>query len=435
MRTITYEAAEEQEETVSAFLMMFLEYASEIGAFRLLERLVRVKMKAVWYSVLHKGQTVIASLVMGCEHTKAINEVLREERAAATYLGMSRFPDQSQINRYLTRMDEENVAQLGEVHAQLFEAQSHARRAVGRIVVDIDQCGLVVNGKTYQWARKGYFPRKRGEIGYQLSAAYIGAYQEALQVYLEPGNSHCKSRLSDLLADIERLLLTDNPTVQVIRRLDAGYDSADNRQMLACLPGFFILKGADSKLAKRLAQTVRLQDWLPVAEGVHGVEIEAQEGVRCLLYEFYLGDGRLDYALLFTNLPHAEFGVIRSFEFYNERTTIEAFFAASRHVFNIQSMRSRKFNAIYAFLRFVFLTHNLIHWAKCSRLADSEFEHASTRELVDKFTRVRAYVCWEVRWRVSIIGASRWATALLLALSRPPRLVQLAYPFARLHIT
>jgi len=435
MRTITYEAAEEQEETVSAFLMMFLEYASEIGAFRLLERLVRVKMKAVWYSVLHKGQTVIASLVMGCEHTKAINEVLREERAAATYLGMSRFPDQSQINRYLTRMDEENVAQLGEVHAQLFEAQSHARRAVGRIVVDIDQCGLVVNGKTYQWARKGYFPRKRGEIGYQLSAAYIGAYQEALQVYLEPGNSHCKSRLSDLLADIERLLLTGNPALQVIRRLDAGYDSADNRRMLDGLPGFFILKGADSKLAKRLAQNIPLQNWLPVAEGVHGLEIEPQEGVRRLLYEFYLSDGRLEYALLYTNLPKVDFGVLAAFEFYNERTTIEAFFASSRHVFNIQSMRSRQFNAIFAFLRFVFLTHNLIHWAKQARLADSPFENASTRQLVDNATRVRAHLHWEGRWRVSIIGASRWATALVQALSRPPCLVQLAFPFARLHKT
>jgi hypothetical protein len=435
MRTITYEAAEEQEETVSAFLMMVLEYATEIGVFRLLDSRVKVKMKAVWYSVLHKAQTVMCSLVMGCAHTKAINDVLGEERAAAAYLGMARFPDQSQINRYLTRLDDENVAQLGEVHAQLFEAHSQARRAVGRIVVDIDQCGLVVNGKTYEWAHKGYFPRKRGEIGYQLSAAYIGAYQEALQVYLDPGNSHCKSRLSTLLADIQRLLLTDNPTVQVIRRLDAGYDSADNRQLLAGLPGYFILKGADSKLAKRLAQTVKLQDWLPVADGVHGTEIEPQAGVRCLLYEFYLSDRRLDYALLYTNLPQAEFGVIRAFEFYNERTTIEAFFAASRHVFNIQSMRSRKFNAIYAFLRFVFLTHNLIHWAKAARLADSPFEHASTRELVDKFTRVRAYVRWEGRWRVSVIATSHWATALLNLLSRPPRLVQLAFPFARLHKT
>jgi hypothetical protein len=435
MRTITYEAAEVQEETVSAFLMMFLEYATEIGAFGLLERLVKVKMKAVWYSVLHKAQTMMASLVMGCEHTKAINDVLGEERAAAAYLGMPRFPDQSQINRYLTRLDAENVAQLGEVHAQLFEAHSQARRAVGRVVVDIDQCGLVVNGKTYEWAHKGYFPRKRGEIGYQLSAAYIGAYQEALQVYLDPGNSHCKSRLSDLLADIERLLLTDNPQIQVIRRLDAGYDSADNRQMLASLPGGFILKGADSKLAKRLAQQVRLQDWLPVAEGVHGTEIQPQAGIRCLLYEFYLSDGQFAYALLHTNLPQAEFGVCRAFAFYNERTTVEAFFAASRHVFNIQSMRSRKFNAIYAFLRFVFLTHNLIHWAKCSRLADSEFEQASTRELVDKFTRVRAYVSWQGHWRVSIIATSRWATALLNVLSRPPSPIQLAFPFARLHKT
>jgi hypothetical protein len=435
MRTITYEAAETQEETVSAFLMMFLEYTTEIGAFGLLERLVKVKMKAVWYSVLHKAQTVMCSLVMGCEHTKAINDVLGEERAAAAYLGMPRFPDQSQINRYLTRLDSENVAQLGEVHAQLFEAHSQARRAAGQIVVDIDQCGLVVNGKTYEFARKGYFPRKRGEIGYQLSAAYIGAYQEALQVYLEPGNSHCKSRLSDMLANIERLLLTDNPALQVIRRLDAGYDSADHRRMLASLPGFFILKGADSKLAQRLAQTVRLQNWIPVADGVHGVELAPQDGVRCLLYEFYLSDGRIDYALLYTNLPQAEFGIIRAFEFYNERTTIEAFFAASRHVFNIQSMRSRKFNAIFAFLRFVFLTHNLIHWAKVARLTDSPFEHASTRELVDKFTRVRAYVRWEGRWRVSIIATSRWATALLNILSRPPRFVQLAFPFARLYKT
>jgi hypothetical protein len=38
----------------------------------------------------------------------------------------------------LTRFDADNVAQLGEVHAQMFERQSQARRAVGQIVVDID---------------------------------------------------------------------------------------------------------------------------------------------------------------------------------------------------------------------------------------------------------------------------------------------------------
>ena len=435
MQTITYEAAEAQVETVSAFLMMVLEYGKEIGLFTRLERLVKVSMKEVVYSRLQKAQTVMASLVMGCKHTKDINDVLSQEVAAANYLWMNRFPDQSQINRYLTRFDAANVAQLGEVHGQMFEQQSQARRAVGEIVVDIDQCGLVVSGQHYELARKGYFPRKRGEMGYQLSAAYIGAYDEALQLYLDPGNTPCRQRLPDFLRDIDRLLERDNPTLTVIRRLDGGYDSAANRQLLASLPGYFLLKGADSRTATRQAIGIPLYHWLPVAEGVHGIELPAQDGVRCLLYEFWLTNGQRDYALLYTNLPVERFGVQAAFEFYNQRTTIEAFFATSRQVFNIQSMRSRQFDAIFAFLRFVFLTHNLIHWAKQARLAASELADASTRTLVRHLARVRATIRWDGQWHLAILPSSRWATLLLEVLTRPSVPVQLELPFARLHKT
>ncbi len=106
-----------------------------------------------------------------------------------------------------------------------------------------------------------------------------------------------------------------------------------------------------------------------------------------------------------------------------------------RQVFNIQSMRSRQFTAIFAFLRFIFLTHNVLVWAKQTCLADSEFVQASTRELLYQARRIRAYATWDGLWHVWIIGASHWATALRDALSRPPRLVQLAFPFARLYKT
>src|SRR5260370_8223552 len=105
MKTIAYESQEEQDKTVSAFLMVFLEYAQEIGLFLLLNRMVKVQMKAVVYSVLNKAQTVLASLVMGCQHTKAINEVLGEEETAANYLPMFRFPHPSQLNRQLTPLN------------------------------------------------------------------------------------------------------------------------------------------------------------------------------------------------------------------------------------------------------------------------------------------------------------------------------------------
>jgi hypothetical protein len=433
MRTITYQAAEREEATVSAFLMMVFEYGQEIGLFGLLGSKVKVKMKQVRYSLVNKAQTIIASLVMGCGNTKAINETLEPERAAASYLWLERFPDQSQINRYLTRFSEDNVEQLGEVHTEMMMRQSRARQAAGWIVVDIDQCGLVANGKTYEFKRKGYFPRKRGEEGYQMSAAYIGAYDEAVQLYLDPGNAHCSQRLADLLRDTDRILAQDNPALSVICRLDAGYDTPTNRRLLLERPGYFMLKAHDTKLARRLAAQVPLQDWIPVDELVHGTELPALDGCRRLLYEFYLPDGTVEYFLLYTNLPADRFGVRRCFTFYNERQTIEAFFAQSRHVYNIQNLRSRKFNAIYAFLRFVFLTHNLIHWVKQAHFAHTELAEATTRTLVRHLARVRAHWSWDGRFNLFILPSNRWALLLLEALQ--PRVIQLELPFARLHKT
>lgn len=431
MKTITYQAAEREEETVSAFLMMVLEYGQEIRLFRLLGSQVKVKMKEVRYSLIHKAQTVIASLVMGCANTKAINETLESERSAANYLGLERFPEQSQINRYLTRFSEANVEQLGEVHSAMMMRQSQARQAAGWIVVDIDQCGLVANGKTYEFKRKGYFPRKRGEEGYQMSAAYIGAYDEAVQMYLDPGNTHCSHRLQVLLHDIDCLF--EASSVTLVRRLDAGYDSPINRACLMDLPGHFILKSRQPELARKLAQQVPLQDWIPVEETVHGTELPPVEGCRRLLYELHLSDGSIEYSLLLTNLPADLFGIRRCFDFYNQRQTIEAFFAQSRHVYNIQNLRSRKFNAIYAFLRFVFLTHNLIHWLKQSRFAQTELAHATTRDLVHHIARVRARWSWIDPFNLFIFPSNRWADLMLAALQ--PRPIQLELPFARLYKT
>lgn len=445
MYTIAFEDGGEQEPTVSAFLMLVLEFGREIGLLGihgLLDRLLHVAMKRGCYSPLDKAQTIIASLVLGCAHTKAINETSGAQEVAANYLGLRRWPDQSQINRYLTRLSAANVDELGQVHAHLRRQQAQARRAVGPVVVDIDQCGLVADGQTYEFHRKGYFPHKRGMEGYQVSLAYCGAYEEAIQLYLDPA-----ARLGELLGDVDRLFGPQESGVEVICRLDAGYDSAERRASLAQRPGYVVLKGAQSALAAQLAHAVRVQDWLPVADDVYGSEVSPEaSGLRRLVYELYQADGRVAYALLYTNLPAGAGGVGRLFTFYNERVTIEAFFAAARHVYNIQNLRSRKFLAIFAFLRFVILTHNLIHWAKEARLAQSPLRTATTRQLVGSLARVRARVHWDGRWSLRILRpyvhpsrehapSSPWPALLIDALSQPPQPVQLPLPFARLHKT
>jgi len=464
MYTIAFEDGGAQEETVSAFLMRVLEHGMEIGLFGihgLLDKRVHVAMKTVRHSPFDKAQTVIASLVLGCAHTKAINDTLGEESAAANYLGKERWPDQSQINRYLTRFTPANVDELGAVHERLLRQESRARHACGLIVADIDQCGLVADGQTYEFHRKGYVPHKRGMEGYQLSLAYIGAYEETVALYLDPGNVHCKDRLPALLRALDRLFGPDDTAIALLRRLDAGYDSAPNRALLAGLPGYVLLKGAQPDLATRLGCAVPLQDWLPLANGVHGAEVAPDvSGLRRLVYELHQADGTVDYALLYTNLPADAWTASQLFALYNDRATIEAFFCASRHVYNSKSLRSRKFHAIYAFLRVVALTHNLLHWTKQARLARPDLAAgvqaegddveddaaasldlacATTRQLVSQAARVRAQVQWDGRWHVQILRprarSSRWAALLIAALSPPPRPVQLALPFARLHKT
>lgn len=168
-------------------------------------------------------------------------------------------------------------------------------------------------------------------------------------------------------------------------------------------------------------------------ELVHGTELEPLDGYRRLLYEFYLPEGNLEYFLIYTNLPAHEFGIQHCFSFYNQRQTIEAFFAQSRHVYNIQNLRSRKFNAIYAFLRFVFLTHNLIHWVKQAFLVETELAQATTRTLVQHIAPVRARWSWNGKFNLFILPSTPWATLLLEALQ--PRIIQLELPFARLYKT
>lgn len=372
---------------------------------------------------------------MGCAHTKAINATLGEEVAAANYLGMLRFPDQSQINRYLTRFTAANVDELGAVHAQCLRQRSRARRGGGLRAVDIDECGLIANGRTYEFHRKGYFPRKRGEEGYQMSLAYIGAYEEVVALHLDPGNTPGRQRLPDLLHAVDRLLGPEETTADIIWRLDAGYDGPETRAQLRDRPGYVILKAVSATTAARVALALPVQGWVPVAEAIQGIEIPALDGYRRVVYELHQPDGTCEYALLYTTLPAAGWDVARLFAFYNERTTIEAFFAQSRHVHNIQNLRSRKFHAIAAFLHFVALTHNLLVWVKLDRLGHSAVATATARALVSYATRVRARIAWDGQWHLRLLRSSHWATLLIDALVPPPHPVQLALPFARLHKT
>ena len=384
MSSLACVAAEVNESTGSAFLIAFQQHAAAMGFFRPIAERLQVKMKAVRYSILQKGQTLVASILLGCPYTSSINHRLVPDSVAAREWGMERFPDQSQVNLFLNRMTAENMAQLEQAHQELLHSHSLLRSAA-QVVVDFDQTGLRVTGKKFELAEKGYFPRRRGARGYQLSAALAsapGCEPEAIASYLDPGNVIGPTRLPDLLRTT--LAIFEQHHLQLVIRLDAGYGNshATVDALLEAQVGF-VLKWRDSRVAKKIVREHQLQ-WQRHTQEVRVAEGPSYLGVRSVICEV-----KGELATLLTNLDRAPRAL---FDFYNQRQTIEAFFKASKHVFGMANLRSRRFLAIAAFLGFVFLTHNLLVWTKAALFAGTRLAAAHTRELVEKIIRVPAFL-------------------------------------------
>ncbi len=372
--------------------------------------------------MLQKIQTLVASIVLGCPHTKAINHRLVPDQVAAREWGMERFPDQSQINVFLARMTSENLDQLAWAHQTLLLSHSTLRSAP-TVTVDFDQSGLRVTGKTFELAAKGYFPRRRGARGYQLSVALAsaaGREPEAISCHLDPGNTNSCVRFPDLLQAALAVFEQRGSALQI--RLDAGYgNSATVATLLQAKVGF-ALKWGNGRLPKKLVRQ-HVVRWQGHTKEVRVAEGPAFLGARTVLCEVA---GKL--TLLVTNLEMAPRAL---FDFYNQRQTIEAFFKAGKHVFGMANLRSRRFVPIAAFLWFVCLTHNLLVWTKAALFAGTKLVAARTRELVEKVVTVPAFLIRRGSgFRLELPGAGVLAKHLREALY--PTALQLKLPYSRL---
>lgn len=63
------------------------------------------------YTVHQKMMTLLLSVVIGCRYTSDINQKLVPDTIAANLLDMDRFPDQSQVNELIRRIDSKGVEQ------------------------------------------------------------------------------------------------------------------------------------------------------------------------------------------------------------------------------------------------------------------------------------------------------------------------------------
>lgn len=390
MKSITFTTGEFKEEKTSAWLAAFIKFAQTLGALDLLAN-VKVKMKEIDYSVHQKIITLLLSVVIGCRYTSDINDKLVPDTVAANILDMRRFPDQSQINDLIRKIDANGVEQLRKVHHHMFMKNAGCLSSADFVVVDIDQSGLIANGKTYEAAQKGYFSKKKNQKGYQLSAAFCGENSETISLYLDPGNTHCGARFDDLVRDTLAKLSDVAKSDKLIFRIDSGYGSDDNIQKFRD-KALFIAKAYSTVRPTKIAKGIRKDDWVEVDGCVDVYELPNTSSLRYIIVRTLTTKGDFEYTMLVSNLPLNQMTAVEMFHFYNKRQTIEAFFKSCKNVYHIKNLRTRKFDGIHAFLWIVFITHNLLSWFKGTVLKNTKLESEGTKTLVEKLGSIVAVV-------------------------------------------
>ena len=227
---VSYAPKESKTKQGFLWLIIAMDYMKKQRYFDFFDQ-INVKMKEVNYSVKQKIITVMCSIVVCCGYTKDINNKLVPDKATAEILGMERFPDQSQINILLRRFDENNILELKQAHESIFKNDSLSFSMNETKIIDIDQTSLIANGKTYEFAEKGYFPKKKNQKGYKVSASYLGNSKEALSLYLEKGNTDEFANMENILNDIGKFY-SPNSLKDIIVRADAGYGSEKGIKLL-----------------------------------------------------------------------------------------------------------------------------------------------------------------------------------------------------------
>lgn len=429
-------------------LASLYQFAQKKGFFQPWEQLP-IRMKSVRYSPADKLKTLWASIVVGCQHTFDINIKLgAHEKALASFFGLSRFPDQSQVNRLLRRSTAEVLDWYRRFHFDLLCRLTRSKRrslwlplANGRrvLVADLDQRGIVVSGKQFELAEKGYFGRHRGHKGYQLSVLFLGGdVGELLDEHLDPGNVYVKSRVAELLDTLlEFCRRRKIAPGRILLRGDAELGTPAIIAMVERRGFKYLLKGISPQRARKLAEEVEdfylrvkpgaddQKRWMAdLGERTHDDRSETGEGktivCRTLLMvcvreraeeaaaetktvgrrrphrrkkrenEHEQQQRRIRHDCFLTNLSKEELPAEKVLSVYDSRTTIESYFSDEQYALGAKHVRTWRYWGSALFQYLVATTNNLLRWYRHEVLKGTEFEGYGLKRIINQLMQIPA---------------------------------------------
>lgn len=366
-----------EEPHLTHFAGMFLIqcFCQKLGLKRLFQRHLR---PAPRYRDYHPSEMIMAILYAIIAGMDRINEtqILQYNGAFQRIVGLSRFPDQTAVRRFLKRLSPKNIRQIVQVHNLLRQMLFDLPHKRSSVVFDLDSTVLVIYGRLVEGARVGYNPKKHGRRSYHPLLAFESHFQEFWHGSLRPGNAAAPTGavpfMKVCLAKLPKYIARS----RIRFRLDSGFYSRRTVEFLHGERYGYVIVAKGYKPIKAKAQNckfTRLQNGWEVGEfwfqppkwkrrhrfvvvrrRIPQDPVEAQQ---LTLFK----DAKYAYHVFVTNLRTSAWRVYR---FYSLRARIEKHIRELVYDYPLAKIPTQDWIPNVAFFQLLLFAFDIVHYFK-----------------------------------------------------------------------
>lgn len=325
------------------------------------------------YSAMEVCLGMLYGLMMGIFRPGHMGE-LKLDKVFQRLVGIARFPSQSTISRFLSKITVHKAEHVAQMNFKLLRRIRKGFRELNAITLDLDSHVISVFGKQHR-ARRGYNPKKRGRSSYHPLMCFIGETRDYLGGVLRSGNRTSAYKAEDFLTAMLRKLPREAVTKL---RADSGFFSFEFlRWLLKRKIGFYVVVPQQIWLQKMI---LGLGNWREFGKGLAVGElrlpIPSLKDVRLVVVRevvrkgekprkklklFSLQEEIYNYQVIATNSDALGEDVWR---FYNQRACCENFIKEGIYGFGLDKSVSGNWAGARLYFELVMLAYNLMNWFK-----------------------------------------------------------------------
>lgn len=394
-----------QDERLTSFagLELFARHLRSMAFNETVRKAFRVTPLGGDFSVVVMVRLFMAMLWIGASRLRHVRFVCKDPMLAR-FVGLSLFPDQRTLSRWLGRFNRDSLQALAAVNAEVvFRAVRKLR--LRTLTIDLD--GTVLStGMQVAWAQRGYNPHHRKVPSYYPVLAHLAQTSQILAVKNRPGNVNDGKASIQFLASIIRLLRSRlGRHVRLQFRMDGAFFVRGILEVLLARKVEFALKVPMHSwlgLKPRIQMRTR---WVPVTDDVSGFETELaikQWGMtlRLVCYRkrvfhetaknfqldlFSPDDGTYEYSAVATNMA---LDPVALWHFMAGRGAQEKTIAELKNGLAFDTIPTRRYAANSAWQWLSVLAHNLHRDFQISRQGQKQ-RRSRKKTFVLRFESIR----------------------------------------------